>query len=469
MELLELSDRDTAIAVAIGRGVSLRAVCSIYDLDATTVRRIVEASGAVMPVQDQGPQVIIAERDSEILRRAFNGEDFTVISKAHGIGRERVRQIVKEHTGLSARDLRSARVNARREYREHKARDLAAGNREMTAEEIGGRSGLSVGDVEKLLGRAEAARRRPSRTITTATERDQFLADIRRVAALPGGTPLSGPFYDRHRGEARSSQRIIQVFGTWRAACDAAEVVPVDPIRSEYKQRWDREDCLRWVVRYADSVEKATYLGLEAWLKSQEGAPSAGTVRLRCGSWNRTLRDAYALRSGEALKPLDFNASYPHEPPAAARGGELDTQPPEPAEPWTPADETGQGHSNDPEVRLKVENAAQDRLMAHYRRLGWKVSDTRANSPYDALATRGNETVYLEAKGTRSAGTSVLVTRGEVEHARANRGRCVMGVWSGIEFDDAGEVRPESGEFRVVPFDPDSGALTIIGYEWTPE
>lgn len=66
MELLELSDRDTAIAVAIGRGVSLRAVCSIYDLDATTVRRIVEASGAVMPVQDQGPQVIIAERDSEI-------------------------------------------------------------------------------------------------------------------------------------------------------------------------------------------------------------------------------------------------------------------------------------------------------------------------------------------------------------------------------------------------------------------
>jgi len=55
----------------------------------------------------------------------------------------------------------------------------------------------------------------------------------------------------------------------------------------------------------------------------------------------------------------------------------------------------------DPERRTKVENAAQDRLMDHYRKDGWTVKDTRHGNPYDAIAEKDGEVVYLELKGPR--------------------------------------------------------------------
>ncbi|MGX1778102.1 hypothetical protein ACWIGW_38765 [Nocardia brasiliensis] len=128
----------------------------------------------------------------------------------------------------------------------------------------------------------------------------------------------------------------------------------------------------------------------------------------------------------------------------------------------------GQRRQPDPARRKKVEQAAQHRLMDYYESLGWSVVDTHTANSFDALARRGAAVLYLEAKGTESAGASVLVTRGEVEHALAHPGRCMMGIWSGMEFGDDGEIDPNSGSFRVIPFEPDRGCLTVVGYEWRP-
>jgi hypothetical protein len=123
--------------------------------------------------------------------------------------------------------------------------------------------------------------------------------------------------------------------------------------------------------------------------------------------------------------------------------------------------------------------------MEHYRSQGWTVTDTRCGNPFDAVAQRssawvvsacgivnarpGNDDLlYLEAKGTQSEGSTVLVTRGEVEHARANKGRCVMGIWARIEFGNDGEVDPLSGSFQVIPFNPHDDRLTAVSYEWRP-
>ncbi|WP_280305044.1 hypothetical protein [Nocardia abscessus] len=125
-----------------------------------------------------------------------------------------------------------------------------------------------------------------------------------------------------------------------------------------------------------------------------------------------------------------------------------------------------QGRVSDAERRRLIENAAQNRLMAHYRRLGWQVRDTRYAGPYDAVATKGAATLYLEAKGTQSTGEVVLVTHGEVVHARTNHGRCVMGIWSGITLDDTGRVDESSGSFEIIPFTPDSGTLIPLEYRW---
>lgn len=301
----QVSERNTAIVAAVGRGVPLRTVCAVYDLDASTVRSALEAAGQAMPVQYQGPDVLIGPRQAEMLRRAMGGEDFTVIGRSFDLTRERVRQIVKEHTGLSAKDLHAAREAARQQFREQRVRDLASMDLDCTLNELATQSGLSIGDVETVLGPAEAARRRPARTLSGSASPAQVLNDLRRVAAMTGGTPLSGPFYDKHREGGVSSQRVAQIFGTWSSACEQAGIDAHRPARTNYTQGWTREECLRWVFRYLRSSGDRTHSGYDTWARGQREAPSAGTARNRCGgSWITIIRDAYAMGAGEPLSPI---------------------------------------------------------------------------------------------------------------------------------------------------------------------
>ncbi|MDR7083149.1 hypothetical protein J2X01_002442 [Arthrobacter ginsengisoli] len=136
-----------------------------------------------------------------------------------------------------------------------------------------------------------------------------------------------------------------------------------------------------------------------------------------------------------------------------------------PAEARDLAGAGGQGLQMDADVRRAIENAAQDRLMRHYRDRGWTVTDTRQNRPYDAVAVRDTERIYLEAKGTQSKGDSVIVTRNEVGHARQHPGLCMMGVWSGMRLVD-GEVDPRAGDFRIIDFDPEDRQLRPRDFDW---
>ncbi|WP_444664297.1 protein NO VEIN domain-containing protein [Cellulomonas sp. CW35] len=134
----------------------------------------------------------------------------------------------------------------------------------------------------------------------------------------------------------------------------------------------------------------------------------------------------------------------------------------------TPTVRRAQGWEANPVLRREVEDAAQARLMEHFRDRGWSVRDTHTTEPYDAVATRGDETRYLEAKGTRTAGDSVLVTRGEVLHARAHPGECVLGILSDVSLGLEGHVDPCSGRLRVLPWDVEAGQLEPTAYAYTP-
>jgi hypothetical protein len=148
---------------------------------------------------------------------------------------------------------------------------------------------------------------------------------------------------------------------------------------------------------------------------------------------------------------------------------------------------SGQATMTDPVRRKKIEDAAQARLMKHYRAQGWEVIDTRLGNPYDATAEKSDlvsdpwvvspcgtttppvpDFLYLEAKGTETEGYTVRITPGEVRHARANVGQCVMGIWAGVKFGNDDEVDPKSGWFDVIPFHPHDDDLKVVTYEWQP-
>ena len=137
--------------------------------------------------------------------------------------------------------------------------------------------------------------------------------------------------------------------------------------------------------------------------------------------------------------------------------------------PVPPRTSPRQGWRLDKERRKKVEDAAQARLEQYFRDDGWEVKDVRYGNSYDAMATKAGEPVlYLEAKGTETAGASVIVSRGEVNWARDHPGQCVLGILSDVRFLPSGDVDPNSGVFRLYNWRPGKGELVPRDYDWTP-
>ncbi|MEU9507790.1 DUF3883 domain-containing protein [Micromonospora sp. NPDC048170] len=139
------------------------------------------------------------------------------------------------------------------------------------------------------------------------------------------------------------------------------------------------------------------------------------------------------------------------------------------ATPPPPRSTPRQGWQMDPVRRKKVEDAAQDMLMEHFRKDKWTVQDVRFGNPYDAIATKDGRTLWLEAKGTETNGASVIVTRNEVEWARNHPGDCILGILSDVTFFPNGEVDTASGTFRMFTWYPEGGALAPRAYDFTPD
>ncbi|HBV09922.1 MAG TPA: hypothetical protein DEB66_07725 [Micrococcaceae bacterium] len=128
----------------------------------------------------------------------------------------------------------------------------------------------------------------------------------------------------------------------------------------------------------------------------------------------------------------------------------------------------GQKWSADPRKRKLAEDFGQRILERHYVDQGWEVTDTRIGNPYDAVATKSDQILYLEAKATQSSGDSLLVTPNEVTFAREHKGQCVIGVVSDIRFDPDGSLDESSGIFRIYDWTAHVSELVATGYKWKP-
>lgn len=140
----------------------------------------------------------------------------------------------------------------------------------------------------------ERLRIRPN-TWTKAVSDEDVIAEIQRVAALPNGSPLTGPFYDSRRSpESIGAARIIQRFGSWTKACHIAGV-EVEERTRVYRKVWGEEEVLEWARRYLrESEARPTFMDFQFWLRrlKDEGAPSAATVRNRLGTWSNIVERA---------------------------------------------------------------------------------------------------------------------------------------------------------------------------------
>lgn len=111
----------------------------------------------------------------------------------------------------------------------------------------------------------------------------------------------------------------------------------------------------------------------------------------------------------------------------------------------------GQGRQS-PRVRKAIELHAMDVVEAHLKADGWTVANESKTQPYDFFATRKNAIRYVEVKGTTGGGDAIIVTVGEVKHARAHPQETLLAIVSGIAVDETDPKSPvcSGGTLRIV-------------------
>ncbi|VFQ46898.1 protein NO VEIN domain-containing protein [Desulfoluna butyratoxydans] len=114
----------------------------------------------------------------------------------------------------------------------------------------------------------------------------------------------------------------------------------------------------------------------------------------------------------------------------------------------------GQGFGLSSVERKAVELQAMKIARKVYEDKGWKVVDKSLSQPFDLLATRNNKRRFIEVKGTTGEGKSVILTHGEVNHAKSFDRESVLVVVANIHLEKTGDNWTASGGEISTHLDP---------------
>lgn len=251
--------------------------------------------------------------------------------------------------------------------------------------------------------------------------------------SLPAGDVAPGDRFLVWRTLGTDGERGVVALGEVLAAPDL--VPPSDVEAPFWRQPMPTETRRRFRFRYVMPP------GLPLWLHNDKtGVLDSLTVSRGQGTKVYTVTPAQwqaivEMAGGWDVFELGEDApdSDDSVPPAGRRNG-------------------GQGYSSDAARNKAVELRAMRVVRDHLEQSeGWSVNDTSAFRPYDFFCQRAEERLYVEVKGTTTAGASVHVTIGEVTHARRHEDECALYVVTGIEVTRAGqEVVASGGSIDVV-------------------
>lgn len=269
----------------------------------------------------------IDQRAEDMSARFAVGETLEQIGLSYGVTRERVRQIIKRHGKVTPSDARRARAAAKaKQIAELGAQvtDLVRRYPGLTLEQLAQRLGRTKIDVSTSLDASsrrwivqQKAPERASHRVWSDTD----IAAALQLAAEPVGGPLTCAAYNRVRSDigGPSGVRIIQRFGTWRAACIAAGVAMGKRPRGDYHRNWTDSEVLGYVVQYfSEPAARGSYGDYTKWASSSARAPSGPTVRNYLGTW-RTVKQAaltmLAARERREGIALQNQGTDMHRPP----------------------------------------------------------------------------------------------------------------------------------------------------------
>lgn len=122
-----------------------------------------------------------------------------------------------------------------------------------------------------------------------------------------------------------------------------------------------------------------------------------------------------------------------------------------------------QGFQLDSKTRRAIEGHAMEAATGHFTSLGYTVEDHHKNHPYDLLCLKKKERLYVEVKGTVTAGDDIILTRGEVTFARSHKGEMGLFILHSIQVSAEGNL--SNGQKKVIlSWHVDKGRLKPVSF-----
>ena len=118
--------------------------------------------------------------------------------------------------------------------------------------------------------------------------------------------------------------------------------------------------------------------------------------------------------------------------------------------------------------RKAIEMRAMKLAKAHLVKQGWSnVLDTSRGNPFDFYCVMGSKRIWVEVKGTTSSGSSVVLTRGEVEHHRKVSPQNCLIIVRNIHLSGVNRSRATGGTLHEIhPWAILDKKLKPIGFDY---
>jgi hypothetical protein len=247
-------------------------------------------------------QLVIDNRNREMVDLRSSGKSLEEIGEKFGITRERVRQILVKAGAPSFQEVKALRESIRADKLEevkNSAIQIASQHPNKTLDEIADELQVSPVELRRIMTSQELNLfARPLRTGVQKWSDQEIIETLREAATLE--FPLTVNAYSKLIEDGflkgPSAARISQRFRSWQAACDLANVEAGSRTRPLDLSRWTDDDLYAAVIDYLQlpqSTGAAT--DYDSWAYGQDDVPSMGTLRNRLGSWNQIRNTAIEM------------------------------------------------------------------------------------------------------------------------------------------------------------------------------
>lgn len=126
----------------------------------------------------------------------------------------------------------------------------------------------------------------------------------------------------------------------------------------------------------------------------------------------------------------------------------------------------GQGFQSDVKVRLMIEEHAMDICKKYYSDKKYEVKDVSANCPYDFIVKKDGLSRFIEVKGTKTAGDTIILTKNEVNINRTQGDKMVLFIVHSIVMNKI-TVKKGSGIVSIIdPWRVSNDRLTPLSFTY---